>query len=185
MSVFVALLRGINVGGHHKIKMAALKESLGTLCFQNVETYLQSGNIIFESSCSEISILKEKIAQQILIDFGYKIPVLIFSKNTFLKGKEKNPFINKTTVDIKKLYITFLNKKPDIKLFSIIKENPKFSEKMVLDSAIIYLYYTNNFGKSKINNNFWERQLGIAATTRNWNTVCNLYEKLQKRALVK
>ncbi len=181
MPKFIALLRGINVSGHNKIKMVDLKNSLSTLHYNDIQTYLQSGNIIFESLNSNTSELENQIGNKILSDFEYDISLLVLSKKVFVSIKKNNPFIIDKSIDIKKLYTIFLTKEPDKELFDQIKNNPNFPEEMILHNNVIYMYYINGYGKSKVNNNFFEKKLKVMATTRNWNTVCNLNDKLVQK----
>lgn len=178
MPKFIALLRGINVSGHNKIKMVDLKNSLYTLGYKAIQTYLQSGNVIFESSSVNTSKLENQISTMVLNDFGYTISVLVLSKKSFVSIQKNNPFLKDESLDIKKLYTIFFNKSPDKELFNQIKNNPNFSEKMILHNNVIYMYYSNGYGKSKVNNNFFEKKLKVTATTRNGNTVRNLNDKL-------
>jgi uncharacterized protein (DUF1697 family) len=179
MSIYIALLRGINVSGYNKIKMADLKDSLSSLDIKNIQTYLQSGNVIFESSISTISELERQIKVKILKDFRYEIPVLVLTKESLNKVFKNNPLLDDTSLDIKKIYTVFLAKTPVKEMFREIQSNPDFPESMVLKNRIIYLYYTNGYGRSKVNNNFFERKLKVAATTRNWNTISKLHELVE------
>ena len=98
--------------GKKKIKMADLKKSLTTLDFQNITTYIQSGNIVFESAVSDTILLQEQIKALIQTDFGYDVPVMVFSKSDFEAIKSDNPFYT-ATVEIKFLqpYLIWATKK--------------------------------------------------------------------------
>ena len=172
MHLFVALLRGINVSGHNIIKMSDLITSLSTLGYQNLQTYIQSGNVIFESENNDHRQLKHQIEKQIENDFGYTVTVMVFSKEYFLNVFQNNPLLKYDDIDPKKLYVAFLNKTVNHELLNDLIQN--YPEKIILVDKIIYLYYTNGYGKSKANNYFFERKLKVVATTRNWNTIINL-----------
>lgn len=174
MSSYVALLRGVNVSGHKLIKMKELEESISTLGFSNIATYLQSGNIVFQSEITDIGELEKQINLKIRSDFGFDVPIFIFEKEMFLQINAKNPFRNEAQFDRKKIYTIFLKQEVNPILFQKIKTNPDYPEKMVLMDNIIYMYFTNGYGKTKVHNNFFENKLETIATTRNWNTITKL-----------
>jgi len=180
MSVFIVLLRGINVGGHNRIKMADLKQSFLSLGYSKVTSYLQSGNVIFATTNNkETSFLENQIQEQILKDFNLNISSIVLTKKALLNIYSNNPFLNDEKLEIQKLYIAFLNKNPDLKEFKSILEK-EYSEEMIIQDRVIYLYYTYGYGKSKVNNNFFESKLNVAATTRNWKTIRAIKDILEQ-----
>lgn len=167
---FIALLRGINVGGKNKIKMADLVELLEKE-FTNVKTYIQSGNIIFESNEKNTGNLESIITRRIFDRFNYDVECIALKENNFIKLFENNPFpIDKFNPD--KLYFTFLQKSTVKK----INEIHFVGDRFVINGQIIYLYVENGYGKTKFNNGFFEKQLGVCATTRNYKTLTNIIE---------
>ena len=169
---YIALLRGINVGGQKKIKMAELRLLLNTNGFENVQTYIQSGNVIFDSTESA-KFLEEQIHTIIYIEYDFEVPVIIKTPKELLSAVKNNPFL-KNTEETKKLYFTFLNKLPlpenSLKLHSL-----NFSpDEYVLEDKVLYSYYANGAGRSKMTNNIFESKLNVTATSRNWNTVNKL-----------
>jgi uncharacterized protein (DUF1697 family) len=178
MNLFVALLRGINVSGHNIIKMIDLKQSLSSLGYQNIQTYIQSGNVIFESKSKDISKFENQIQRQIQKDFGHTVFVMVFSKEYFLEVFHNNPLIKNNDLDTKKLNVTFLNTSPDKKLLEDLTQT--FPEKIILNDKILYIYYPNGGGRSKLNSSFIERKLKVVSTSRNWNTVTKLSQILEE-----
>lgn len=178
MLTYIALLRGINVSSHHKIKMTELKQLFLDLGYHNVATYIQSGNVIFKSNIKESILIEDTVISAISKHFGHKIEVLILTKNDLMAIFNSNPFLAKDpTTDISKLYVTILNKMPDldgIPTIEILVANSD-DEFQLIENAI-YLYCPNGYGKTKLNNNLFEKKLKIAATTRNWNTIVKLAE---------
>lgn len=174
MNYYVALLRGINVSGSNKILMLDLKEMFVQLGFANVKTYLQSGNVVFQTDSTEALKIEQQIKSEILKVFGFDISVWVLSKKSFSKIYKNNPFLNNKELDFKMIYTVFLKKTPDSQLFNKIKYNSDYPEEMVLDGKSIYMYYVNGYGRSKVNNNFFEAKLKVIATTRNWRTVTNI-----------
>ena len=113
MPTYISLLRGINVGGNNKIKMAELKTMYESLDFQNVETYIQSGNVIFDSKRKDRRTLKEAISEAIKTTFGFDVEVLLRNKEDFDWLLQNNPFASVDEAHQKQLYVMFFNQKPD------------------------------------------------------------------------
>ena len=178
MEVYVALLRGINVSGHHLIKMDDLKSALSNLKLKNLTTYLQSGNLVFESDIKSCVDLENLIAKKILKVFGFDVKVTVIEKEKFLRLFSNNPFTKIPGIDLKQLYYIHLMGKPDIETFTAIQNDQRFPEKMTLHEGVIYVHYLNGYGRSKLHGSVFEKKLKISATARNHNTMKNLCEKL-------
>jgi len=176
MQTHIALLRGINVSGHKKIKMANLKASLEALSLSDVITYIQSGNIIFKSEETSISKLEHRIHEKILDDFGFEVPVLIKTPQELIHALNNNPFEKDISKDQKLLCVVFLKENPQPENIKRLKEVDYSPEEYVLKDKIIYLYAANGFGNAKMSNNFFENKLKVKATTRNWKTTNKLLE---------
>ena len=178
MTTYIALLRGINVSGRHKIKMTELKQLFLDLGYHEVTTYIQSGNVVFKSNIKESILIEDTIIPAISKQFGHAIEVLILTKNELTAIFNSNPFLAKDpTIDISKLYVTILNKTPDlagIPTIEILVANSD-DEFQLIENAI-YLYCSKGYGKTKLNNNLFEKKLQITATTRNWKTIGKLVE---------
>jgi uncharacterized protein (DUF1697 family) len=173
METYIAILRGINVSGYKTIKMEDLRELFNDMKFKNVQTYIQSGNVIFESKKTEQSVLQKKIEKKILEIFGYEVPVLVKEKSEVEFVLKNNYFINKKK-DVVKLYVTFLAEEPEqSRVNKIIELNYKPDE-FVISGKEIYLFCPNGYGNSKLSNIFFESKLKVSATTRNWKTVNEL-----------
>ncbi|MCH7827061.1 MAG: DUF1697 domain-containing protein [Bacteroidetes bacterium] len=173
MTVYISMLRGINVSGQKKIKMDELKKLYESLGFKNIKTYIQSGNVIFDFSDTNISKLINKIELKIKKSFSYDVPVLIKTKNDLQKLIANNPFVKK---DSSKLYVTFLSDTPIQSPIDEITKIKDKSEEFIISRKEIYLFYPNGYGRSKLTNNYFERKLKLSATTRNWKTVNKLLE---------
>lgn len=174
MTTFVSMLRGINVSGQKMIKMNALQESYKTLCFDNVVTYLQSGNVVFTSEDSDCSLLEEKISDRIEKDFGFAIPVLVLPIEKLKQIASDNPFLEGTDKEGKSLYITFLYSEPENINNEVIERSKREGEDFIITKEVVYLYCPNGYGRTKLNNNYWEAKLKSRATTRNWKTVTEM-----------
>ncbi len=179
MNRYIALLRGINVSGQKKIKMADLKELFLELGFSSVITYIQSGNVVFESNKTELNDISVTIHQGIAEKFGFDVPVLILKPDTLELIYSQNPFkqkLEKGAIEDKKMYFTLLESAPDVVSVKEL-ENASFGdEKFAITDKVVYFYAANGYGKTKLNNNFFERKLKTKATTRNLKTVLKLLE---------
>jgi uncharacterized protein (DUF1697 family) len=167
------MLRGINVSGQKKITIGELQALFVDLGYTNVTTYIQSGNVVFQSSLTSASGLLGAIEKRIGEDLGLSVTVLIRTEDELADVVDSSPFLRRGA-DPAKLHVTFLAEAPDrARLDGIDIQNVGRDEFRVLGREI-YLNCPQGYGRSKLNNAFWERRLGVAATTRNWNTVTKL-----------
>jgi uncharacterized protein (DUF1697 family) len=173
MSTYIALLRGINVSGQKLIKMAELREYLAELNYTNIKTYIQSGNIVFDTDNNSCETLETEIHNKIKEKYGFEVPTLVKSPDEFNEAVKRNPFAEE---DPKRVYITFLSHTPELTKVESLKEVDYSPEKYVIDSKVVYFYSPDGYGKAKMNNNFFENKLKVDATTRNWKTVNVLIE---------
>jgi uncharacterized protein (DUF1697 family) len=172
MQNYIAILRGINVGGNRIIKMEALRLLFTELGFVQNQTYIQSGNVIFKTTIKETKQLAHKIAEAITTKFGFDVPIIVISQNDLKEILNKNPFINAPDKDLAHLHVTFLSEKCDLKKYSKIREINFEPDEHALINNNIYLYCPNGYSNSKLTNGFFESKLKVTATTRNWKT-CN------------
>tara|TARA_B110000211_G_C13758789_1_gene412164 strand:+ start:79 stop:609 length:531 start_codon:yes stop_codon:yes gene_type:complete len=164
---YIALLRGINVSGQKIIKMAELREFLTDSGFKNVSTYIQSGNIIFESDKANISILEDTVKETIERHYGFIVPTIVLTLPSVKNAIEKQSFNN---IDDKKLYLTFLSHKPINDGIEELKKYQTNGEELKLIGSVLYIYSPNGVGKSKLTLKVIEKKLAVSATSRNWRT---------------
>ncbi|MBN4062481.1 MAG: hypothetical protein COA57_06240 [Flavobacteriales bacterium] len=176
METYIAMLRGINVSGQKKIKMADLKAHFEQLNFKNVQTYIQSGNVIFNNKKSAAAMLEKAIEQKILKEYGFRVPVIVKSPNELRYVLANNSFLNDQSKDKSRLYVTFLAEEPAVVHVEKLKSIDHSPEAYILDVQHIYFFSPHGYGRAKMNNNFFENKLKVAATTRNWKTVNKLSE---------
>ena len=177
MKTYIALLRGINVSGKNSLKMVDLKQLFMDLKFHNVLTYIQSGNVLFQSNKTDCRNIEIQITKAIAQQFNYSINVLVINKQTLEAIFQQNPFKQRPAIDISKLHVTLLNNQPDSKNITQL-ENLQLTnndEYQILGKSI-YLYCPNGYGKTKLTNNFFEKKIKTSATTRNWKTITKLLE---------
>lgn len=169
MKTYIALFRGINVGGRHIVPMKELVALLEDLGCRNVKTYIQSGNAVFESKASNTSQLSRKISAEIKKRRGFEPHVLLLSLDEMEKAITNNPFPDGEK-DPKTLHVGFLTstpKTPDLKSLESLKAN---REQFKLMDNIFYLYAPEGIGRSKLAAST-EKLLGVPLTDRNWGTV--------------
>ena len=176
MTKYLALLRGVNVSGHNMIKMDALKKMLENMGFQNVETYIQSGNIFFDSEEENAASVGFKIKQEISKVFGYDVPVIMVSKTDLELCFKNNPYLKEKECDIKKLYVAFISKELTAAAINDLKISNFKPDEAAIDSNRIYIKYAIGAGKTNLDQKYIEKKLNVVSTIRNWNTVTNLFE---------
>lgn len=176
MKTYIALLRGINIGGRNKILMKDLKTLFIDLGFKNVITYIQSGNVIFHSSINSTNDLSIIIQKEIQNKFELDIPTLVISKKGFIFAATNNPFYN-DKIDSTRLHVTFLNEQPNTTLLTKINEETYQTKDVfeVIDKCA-FINCEKKYHQSKFSNAFFEKKLHVEATTRNWRTVSKLLE---------
>ncbi len=171
MRTYVALLRGINVSGHKKISMAELRAILTNLGLSNVQTYIQSGNVIFQAVDENTQKLKGLIQKGIKDNFGFEVPVLIKTPNQLLTILNECPFSEDKKVNS---YFTLLYSEPEYTLMENLGGLKYPNEEIIITASCIYFYSSIGYGNTKYNNNFFERKLKVTTTARNYKTMLKL-----------
>jgi uncharacterized protein (DUF1697 family) len=172
VTTWVALLRGINVGGNNKVPMADLRAMCIGLGYDNVESYIQSGNVVFDASGSEASVIAE-VEAALLATFGLKLSVVVRSAAELVDLVARNPFRHET--DGSKLHVTCFAE--PLAASVVAKLDPAFAppDTFVIDGRDMYLHLPGGMGTSKLAVHVGQK-LGKLGTTRNWNTVLKLVE---------
>lgn len=174
---FIAILRGINVGSGRKVSMADLKKLCGSLGLKNVQTYIQSGNLVFELLNSEpILELEARLQKAFSETFGFEIPVLIRTSEEWAESIARNPFFMEENVDIERLHLTCLKELPSPELLEKIKAFQYLPDRYEIVGREVFVYCAAGYGKTRLTNSFFETKLKCLATTRNWKTVKQLNE---------
>lgn len=156
--------------------MADLRASFQGLGFTNVVTYIQSGNIAFETIKDDIGKLEQDIKSDIADTFGYDIPALILPQEDIKIIISNNPFLPDKEMDVKFLHVTLLSHLPEKeRIITIDGYNHKEDQFEILGKTV-YIYAPGGYGKTKFNNSFFEKKLGVPATTRNWKTLNKLLD---------
>jgi uncharacterized protein (DUF1697 family) len=173
MPNYVAMLRGVNVAGSKRVAMGALKELFEALGAQDVQTYVQSGNVVFKSGSKSPAKLEKTIEDRIGDELGLSVRVVVRSKHELRRIVAKNPFLA-AKKDPATLHVTFLADKPSAARVRDIDTGAGGPDEFRIEGQEVYLHCPNGYGRTKLNNAFFEKKLGVAATTRNWKTVTTL-----------
>jgi uncharacterized protein (DUF1697 family) len=174
MESYVALFRGLNVGGKNVLPMKALGDFLENLVFRNVETYIQSGNVVFESSDKSAARLSAKIRSEMERCLGIKSHVLLLRLEELKEAILANPF-SEAASDPRALHVGFLTAVPQNPNLQKLESLKKKSERYHLTDKVFYLHAPEGVGRSKLAANV-ERVLAVTMTGRNWRTVCKIWE---------
>jgi uncharacterized protein (DUF1697 family) len=182
MNTYICILRGINVSGQKKIKMADLRDLLENSSeLHQVQTYIQSGNILFDASHKDPSFLSRHIHQLILDHYGFEVPVMLRTAEEWEEVINNIPYPPDVVNDEKSIYITFLEEAPTAEQALQLDPAPYSPEQFMIRHRDVYLYLPRGYGRTRLNNNFFEKKLGITATTRNWKTTNKLLELARQR----
>ena len=179
MKTWIALLRGINVGGKNLLPMKKLVSYLEAGGAKNVTTYVQSGNVVFQTNKKSIATLSKRVGDEIEQHHGFKPDIIAFDVSVLEKAMSTNPF-HAAEAEPSRLFLGFLAfkpKKPDLEKLASLKHA---SEQFRLIDRVFYLHAPEGIGKSKLGARA-EKALGVPMTVRNWKSVCKLYELASDR----
>lgn len=179
MKTHLALLRGINVSGHNMIKMEVLKTLLENAGFQNVRTYIQSGNVFVDSEEEHGASVGFTIKQEIFKKLGLEVPVVVIGKEDLEACLNNNPFLKEKDCDTKKLYVAFVSKELQGSVINDLKISQFKPDEAAIDKNRIYIKYAVGAGKTRLDQKYIEKKLNLVATIRNWNTVTTLLEMFE------
>ncbi len=172
--IYLALLRGINVGGHHKVEMARLRRAFEALGFEKVRTFIQSGNVVFNAAKSSHAALCRRIEDKLTEEFGFPIPIIVRTGDEIANILKSNPFLNQKGIDVSKVHVTFLLDAPTADDLKKVGSLAGPLEEFRCVGKDLYLYLPNGMGHTRLGPNAFNKSLSISATTRNWNTVTKL-----------
>jgi uncharacterized protein (DUF1697 family) len=170
VAVYVALLRGINVGAHRQIAMRDLADVCDGLGYAEVNTYLRSGNVVFRASGGSASRIADVLEAGIAERFGFDVTTLIRTPRELESVVAGNPYLGRGA-SVDRLHVTFLHDKPAKSAVDAIDPEEGRGDAFEVVGREVYLHCPNGYGRSRLTNPFWERRLATAATTRNWKTV--------------
>jgi uncharacterized protein (DUF1697 family) len=173
MREYVSLLRGINVGGK-TLRMDGLLKVYESLGLRDVKSYIQSGNVLFNEKNVDVESVKEELQNRIRSRFGLDVTVIIRKRGELQGIIERNPFIASGGGEPKRMYVTFMEESPKGEPPQSLRSDTNAKDDFRMIGTEIYLYCPGGYGKTVFSNSFFEKKLGVRATTRNWNTVTEL-----------
>ena len=176
MPVYISMLRGVNVGSHNRIKMDALRKSVADLGCEQVQSYIQSGNVVFCAAKQPTRALSKRMEECILAEFGISVTVITRTSYEMDAIIHNNPFLKERGADLSNLHITFLSQSPDEAVLKKLAAANTAPDEFRHSGDVIYLHCVNRYSDTKLSNNFLEKTLAVRATTRNWTTVNKLRE---------
>ncbi|HLF35605.1 MAG TPA: DUF1697 domain-containing protein [Cyclobacteriaceae bacterium] len=176
MNTYIALLRGINITGYKIIRMDDLRKIFESMKFRDVKNYIQSGNMVFRDPEKDAGSLVGKIEARLKKELGYEVKVIVRSPGEFKKIISGNPFLSDKQKDPGRMHVTFLSEKPGKDLIGAIHEIKYPPDEFYMAGKEIYVHCPDGYGKSKLNNTFFEKKLKTVATSRNWRTVNELFK---------
>jgi uncharacterized protein (DUF1697 family) len=176
MTTYVALLRGINVSGRNKIAMAELRALVESLGNTGVQTYIQSGNVVLDSAIRSAAKVADAITHAIARELGLDVAVIMRAAAEIDAVLTANPLLARGA-DPAKSHVTFLAAKPAASAVRALVDFDRSPDEFAVVGREVFVHCPNGYGTTKLNNTFFEKQLGVAATTRNWRTVHTLAER--------
>jgi uncharacterized protein (DUF1697 family) len=177
---YVALLRGINVGGKNKLSMTDLVALFEEAGVQDVRTYIQSGNVLFAASRGVVDGLAKAVTGEIEVRFGLKVPVVVRSLTALEAVVEANPYRHHGSTP-KALHVMFLMDEPPAPAVAALDRHRSPPDEFALLGREVFLYCPNGLGRSKLTTAWFDQALGTVSTVRNWNTVNTLVDMCRGR----
>ena len=176
MPAVISLLRGVNVGGHNKIKMEELRELYASLGLRDAQTYVQSGNVVFRTDARDFSRLSKRIADAIEERFAFRSGVILRTAADLRGVIAANPFASRRGLDPSRLLVQFLASEPPADVRERILRIESAPDELRMEGRELYIYYPNGMARPKVAWALIERILQTPCTGRNWNTVRKLLE---------
>jgi uncharacterized protein (DUF1697 family) len=173
MPVLISMLRGVNVGGHNKIKMDDLRALCKSLKFEDPRTYVQSGNVIFRTKEKNTPLAK-KIQDAIERKFGFRPAVILRTTDELRNAIAATPFAASRKLEPGKILVTFLSDEPCSDANATLLGLKNYPEEIHLKGRELYIYFPNGAGKSKLPWSQVEKLLKTTGTARNWNSVMKM-----------
>ncbi len=172
---YAALLRSVNVAGHGRVAMNELRASFERLGYDDVTTYIQTGNVLFNTSSRSEPVVAAAIEEQLDADFGDAPAVIVRSVPELLRIGGASPYA-KAGATPARHHVTFLAAAPAKKALAALDLPASGHDELVIDGREVYVYTPDGYAGTKYTGTFLERRLGVLSTTRNWNTVTKLCE---------
>lgn len=171
MSIHIALLRAINVGGRNKVAMADLRRLLSRLGFEGAASLLQSGNLVFRSPRLTGAALETLLEKETVKRLGIRVDYIVRSGNEWRELVARNPFRRQAQSDPSRLIVMFLKSAPSRSSIRALRSLIEGGEGIRSAGKQLFVVYPTGIGRSKLTGALIERRLGTRGTARNWNTI--------------
>ncbi|MGA7229138.1 MAG: DUF1697 domain-containing protein [Acidimicrobiia bacterium] len=181
MSRIAVFLRGINLAGHNRLAMADLRTSLGEAGFSNVETLLQTGNVLLEPSGRSRRQVADEVERIIADRHGLDLTAVVREPQELRTVLASGPFLGDEE-NLSRLHVVFLETPVDTEAAAAIDPRRSPPDRFLVSGDVIYLHYPNGMGRSKLTLSYIEGALGVRGTARNWNTISKVSESLDADA---
>lgn len=178
METYVALLRGINVGGRNKLPMKDLTDRFAEAGGDDIRTYIQSGNVIFQAEPHKVNGLPAVISARIAERFGYRVPVVLRSLEQLRIVIQNNPFLA-AGESLETLHVMFLAGQPSPRHIGALDPDHSVPDRFVVRESEIYLHLPRGMAETKLTNAYFDSKLATVSTARNWRTVTKLLEMME------
>lgn len=180
MPVYIALLRGINVGAHKRMKMEKLVASCATCGFAGAKTYIRSGNVVLKAPKMATETLSKKLEAQIITDFGFSSDVISRTKDDLAKIIAENPLLKDRGVDPENLHVVFLPETLSPEAIKKLESLTLAPDRVRIARKEVYFYFPDGVSGSSLWKHPLDKVLKVAGTMRNWRTVNKLYEMAEE-----
>jgi uncharacterized protein (DUF1697 family) len=178
-STYVALLRGINLGGRNRVPMRDLADLFTAAGCRNVRTHIQSGNVVLQAAPPLADRIPELIGKSMLGRFGFSVPIVMRTRGELDEIVRRSPFVP-SGADPEKLHVVFLATRPSRGAVASIDAHRSPPDEFVVRDREVYLLCPQGYGRTKLTNEYFDRTLATTSTTRNWRTVITLLELAQE-----
>jgi uncharacterized protein (DUF1697 family) len=180
MPVFIALLRGVNLARNKRIKMDSLRALCESLKLRDVQTYIQSGNVVFRAKETDATKLAARLERAIEKEFGFHSDVILRSVPEWKQVIARNPFARRAGIEPNKLLVVFLGGDPGEEARAKVRAIPTDPEEMHVLERELYIHYANGMARPKLPMAAVERALKVTGSGRNWNSVLKLLEMAER-----
>lgn len=180
MPVAISMLRGVNLGPHHRIKMDALRDMYESAGLRNPQTFVQSGNVIFKTRESDLVRLSKRIEKAIEQTFGFHADCIIRTTAELRDVVDNNPFEKRSGIEPARLLITFLAADPGQAARDGLHKIKAEPEELYARGRELYIYYANGLARPKLSWPVLEKIVKTSGTGRNWNSVTKMLEMAEK-----
>ncbi|MGA7239400.1 MAG: DUF1697 domain-containing protein [Bryobacteraceae bacterium] len=180
MPVYIALLRGVNLLSHNRIKMDVLRSVCESIKLRDVQTYIQSGNIVFRTKETNTAKLTARIERAIEAEFGCRPAVILRTTSQWKDAIARNPFASRSGIEPNKLLVHFLAGDPGDEAREKVRAIPPAAEELHIFERELYIHFPNGMARPKLSMPAIERALKVTGSGRNWNSVMKLLEMAER-----